>query len=166
MLIFVIFFSNTFFHDFGDHCRGRTTLYNWKGSWKEGGVEKQIECTDEEDSCAWAICQADKFLAEELVQNYEFGYHKENSANYGFDRNEHCVHRQIFEDEVEIKPVESENKNENDDDEIILPEDSGDNELNLNGENFGNGGNNAFDGFGLRTGGGGDFEIPSNDTKS
>ena len=45
-------------------------------------------------------------MAEELVQNYEFGYHKENSANYGFDRNEHCVHRQIFEDEVEIKAVE------------------------------------------------------------
>lgn len=132
-------------YDFGENCRGRTTLYNWKGAWQEGGLEKHIECTDQVDSCAWAVCEADKFLAEELVQNYEFGYHKQNSGNYGFDRSEHCVHRQVFVDEIEESDV-----TEAPNGELILPETGGEDGLNMNNGVGGFGG--SFEGFGLRTG--------------
>ena len=47
---------------------------------------------DAPDTCQWAICQADKLLAEELIDLYSTTYTPENLAENGFDRPKKCMH--------------------------------------------------------------------------
>ena len=88
--------------DFGDDCRGKYQLYNWVGRISKDGFTKELICTDSEDTCAWAICQADKYLAERL-SDLEFEYSEEKLVNpqdgalSGFDRHRMCEIQQVNE---------------------------------------------------------------------
>lgn len=62
--------------DFGQDCRGKYQAYSWEGRIASDGFTPEIRCIDTEETnpCAWAICEADKHLAErlrDLVTDYD-----------------------------------------------------------------------------------------------
>lgn len=99
--------------DFGTDCRGKYQLYNWIGTINSDGYTHDISCTDEENTCSWAICQADKHLAtrlSELPYEYraDFLVTPQESGINPFDRVQEC-NLQAVEDTSR----DSHNNNEN-----------------------------------------------------
>lgn len=98
--------------DFGNDCRGKYQEYKWEGTINEDGFTPEIRCLDEVDTCAWAICQADKYLAERLnvlAQDYQLAHQVPLPNEYRpngqyFDRLNTCYRTHIVEgsrDELE-----------------------------------------------------------------
>lgn len=54
--------------DFGADCRGKYQAYSWEGMIGKDGMTPEIYCVDDANTnpCSWAICEADKHLAERL----------------------------------------------------------------------------------------------------
>ena len=99
--------------DFGNDCRGKYQLYNWIGTINADGYTHDISCTDEENTCSWAICQADKHLAERLAElpyeyRADFLVAPQDSSVNPFDRVGQCNLQ-----EVEDTSRDSHNNNEN-----------------------------------------------------
>lgn len=81
--------------DYGNDCRGKYQLYSWKGRIGDDGISTEITCLDPEDSCAWAICEIDKHLAEtlaDLVIDYNEDYKLRNGR---FDRIGFCEQKEM-----------------------------------------------------------------------
>lgn len=89
--------------DFGTDCRGKYQAYSWEGRIGSDGFTPEIYCVDkeEENPCAWAICQADKHLAErlrDLIKDYNPGNQVGLDSNFKqFDRQSICEVTQIHD---------------------------------------------------------------------
>lgn len=82
--------------DYGTDCRGKYQLYKWSGTVDDDGISTSVECLDPQDTCAWAICEIDRHLAEtlaEMVRSYNPAYLVKN----GFNRAEVCQHKEMTE---------------------------------------------------------------------
>jgi len=82
--------------DYGNDCRGKYQLYKWSGTVDDDGISTSVECLDEENTCAWAVCQIDKQLAYELAE-LAVGYQDRYFAGEGgtFDRRAVCEHTEM-----------------------------------------------------------------------
>jgi hypothetical protein len=75
--------------DFGEDCTTAEVNYRWHGELDEDG-NKVIFCDDPEDTCAWAICNCDKKLAEDLRGN-ERVWNLHHHQKWGdFNRDDAC----------------------------------------------------------------------------
>lgn len=77
--------------DFSE-CNGKVHMYEWDGVMEEvdGRMVKTIVCKEEENTCGNAICQADKFLAEQLSTLYKLNYKVGHKKLKGFATEEQC----------------------------------------------------------------------------
>lgn len=101
--------------DFGEDCTTAEVNYRWHGELDEDG-NKVIFCDDPEDTCAWAICNCDKKLAEDLRGN-ERVWNLHHHQKWGdFNRDDACFPTKDRFTEVQqniIKKTESEMEAQN-----------------------------------------------------
>lgn len=75
--------------DYGEDCTTAEVNYRWHGELDEDG-NKIVFCDDPEDTCAWAICNCDKKLAEDLAGN-ERVWNLHHHQKWGdFNRDDAC----------------------------------------------------------------------------
>lgn len=77
--------------DFSE-CNGKVHMYEWDGVMEQvdGRMVKTIVCKEQEGTCGNAICQADKFLAEQLSTLYKLNYKVGHKKLKGFATEEQC----------------------------------------------------------------------------
>lgn len=80
--------------DYGQDCRGKYQLYKWQGTVDDDGISTSVHCMDPKDTCAWAICEIDRHLAESLADMVR-SYDSKLLVSNGFNRNEVCVHKDM-----------------------------------------------------------------------
>lgn len=94
--------------DYGEDCTTAEVNYRWHGEFDDQGG-KFVSCDDPEDSCAWAICQCDKKLAEDL-RYHERQWNLHHHQKWGdFNRDDACYpNKEKFDGTAQQVGIETE----------------------------------------------------------